>query len=193
MKMTQHWFRTNLGYGLVVVVPLAILLLLLARLVELLQAAAEAMQIETALGAGVAIVLAAAIIVIACVGIGAVVRTRIGTLSFEKLERIILRRVPGYELVGNILEGFAKDRSAYPAVMLRLHGPGTAVFGLVMEERDDGVLTVFVPTAPALTVGSLHVVERDRVTFLESGSVEMANCISQWGVGSTKALGGFRP
>jgi len=39
------------------------------------------------------------------------------------------------------------------------------VFGLVMEESQNGVLTVFLPSAPALTVGSLHVVERDRVPF----------------------------
>lgn len=193
MKKSRHWFRTNLGYGLVVVVPLAILLLLLTELVALLRVVADAMKLETALGAGAAVVLAAALIVAVCVAIGAAVRTRIGTLSFEKLEGVLLRHVPGYELVGNILEGFAKDKWVYPAVMLRLHGPGTAVFGLVMEERDDGVLTVFVPSAPALTVGSIHVVERDRVTFLDTGAVEVVNCVSQWGVGSGKALGGFRP
>jgi len=50
-----------------------------------------------------------------------------------------------------------------------------------------------VPSAPALTVGSLHVVDRDRVTFLEATTVDVANCISQWGIGSDKALGDFRP
>jgi uncharacterized membrane protein len=177
MKNSKSWFKTNLGYGLVVIVPLAILLLLLAKIVELLQMAAAAMELETALGAGAAIVLAFALVLLACVGIGAIVRTRLGTMSFQKVEQMLLRHIPGYELLGNILKGFAQDQSAYPAVMLQLHGPGSAVFGLVMEEHDNGVLTVFVPSAPALTVGTLHVVEQDRVTFLETSPVDVANCI----------------
>jgi uncharacterized membrane protein len=193
MKNSKSWFKTNLGYGLVVIVPLAILLLLLAKIVELLQMAAAAMELETALGAGAAIVLAFALVLLACVGIGAIVRTRLGTMSFQKVEQMLLRHIPGYELLGNILKGFAQDQSAYPAVMLQLHGPGSAVFGLVMEEHDNGVLTVFVPSAPALTVGTLHVVEKDRVTFLETSPVDVANCISQWGIGSGQALGGARP
>jgi uncharacterized membrane protein len=193
MKKSKSWFRTNLGYGLVVIVPLAVVLLLLAKVVELLQKAAAAMELESALGASVAIVLAIVLVLLACVAVGAIVRTRLGTLSFKKVEQVLLQHLPGYELLGNILKGFAKDQSAYPAVMLQLHGPGSAVFGLVMEEQDNGVLVVFVPSAPALTVGSVHVVERDRVTFLETSPVELANCISQWGVGADKALGGARP
>ena len=170
-----------------------VLLLLLAKVVELLQKAAEALEIDSAVGAGVAIALALALLLLVCVGIGAAVRTRLGTLSFNKMETTLLRHIPGYELLGNILKGFAKDKAAYPAVMVRLHDPGTAVFGLVMEEHGNGVLTVFVPSAPALTVGNLHVVERDRVTFLETSTVDVANCVSQWGVGSEKVLGSFRP
>jgi len=144
MKKSKNWFRTNLGYGLVVIVPLAVVLLLLAKVVELLQKAAAAMELESALGASVAIVLAIVLVLLACVAVGAIVRTRLGTLSFKKVEQVLLQHLPGYELLGNILKGFAKDQSAYPAVMLQLHGPGSAVFGLVMEEQDNGVLVVFV-------------------------------------------------
>ena len=193
MKKSKNWFRTNLGYGLVVIVPLAVVLLLLAKVVELLQKAAAAMELESALGASVAIVLAIVLVLLACVAVGAIVRTRLGTLSFKKVEKVLLEHIPGYELLGSVLKGFAKDQSAYPAVMLQLYGPGSAVFGLVMEEQDNGVLVVFVPSAPALTVGSVHVVERDRVTFLDTSPVEVVNCISQWGVGAEKALGGARP
>lgn len=193
MKKSKSWFRTNLGYGLVAIVPLAVLVLLIAKLVEILQMAATAMKLETALGAGIAIALALALVVLVSVGIGAAVRTRIGKLSFQKVEGAFFRHIPGYELLGNILKGFAVDKSAYPAVLVHLHGTGSAMFGLVMEEREDGVLTVFVPSAPALTVGTLHIVTRERVTFLETSTVEVANCVSQWGVGSGKALGGARP
>jgi hypothetical protein len=44
-----------------------------------------------------------------------------------------------------------------------------------------------------LTVGSLNVVERDRVTFLDASTPEVVKSISQWGIGSRKILGDFRP
>lgn len=193
MKKPGYSFKTNLLYGLVVIVPLAVLVLLIAKVVEILQTIALSLKLESTVGAGLAIVIALLLLLLVCLGIGAMVRTKIGTWSFKKLEQAILRRVPGYELLGNILKGFAKERDAYPAVLVHLHGPGSALFGLVMEENQNGVLTVFLPSAPALTVGSLHIVERDRVTFLDASTVDVANCISQWGIGSQKVLGDWRP
>jgi len=192
MKKSKSWFKTNLVYGLAVLVPVAILILLFANLVKLLQAVAASLGLESALGAGAAIAIALLFLLLVCLGMGAIVRTNIGSWSFKKFEDVILQRVPGYQLIGNVLKGFTKDKDAYPAVMVRLHGPGSAVFGLVMEEHQNGVLTVFLPSAPALTVGSLHVVERDRVTFLDASTVDVANCISQWGIGSEKVLGELR-
>ena len=192
MKKSKSWFKTNLVYGLAVLVPVAILILLFANLVKLLQAVAASLGLESALGAGAAIAIALLFLLLVCLGLGAIVRTNIGSWSFKKFEDVILQRVPGYQLIGNVLKGFTKDKDAYPAVMVRLHGPGSAVFGLVMEEHQNGVLTVFLPSAPALTVGSLHVVERDRVTFLDASTVDVANCISQWGIGSEKVLGELR-
>jgi hypothetical protein len=49
-----------------------------------------------------------------------------------------------------------------------------------------------VPSVPTLTVGSLHVVDRERVTMLEAGSIDVTNCISQWGIGSRKILGSVK-
>ena len=193
MKKSKNWFKTNIVYGLIVLIPVAVLIALIAKLVEILEKLAVSLNLDSALGAGAAVVIAFLLLLLVCLVIGAVVRTKIGALSFEKLESAVLQRLPGYELIGNVLKGFAKDKNAYPAVMVRLHGPGSAVFGLLMEEHENGVLTVFLPSAPAITVGSLHVVERDRVTFLEADTVDVANCISQWGIGSEKALGDFRP
>jgi uncharacterized membrane protein len=193
MKKPGYSFKTNFVYGLTVVIPLGVLVLLIAKVVEILQTVALSLKLESTISAAFAIVIALVLLLLVCLGIGTMVRTKIGTWSFEKLERAILRRVPGYEFVGNILKGFAQQTDAYPAVMVHLHGPGSAVFGLVMEENQNGVLTVFLPSAPAVTVGSLHVVERDRVTFLEASTPDVVNSISQWGIGSRKILGDFRP
>ena len=104
MNKPKSWFKTNLVYGLVVLVPLAILILLLASLVELLQAVAASLHLESALGAGAAIVIALLVLILVCLGMGAMVRTNVGSWSFKKLEDVILQRVPGYQLIGHILK-----------------------------------------------------------------------------------------
>jgi hypothetical protein len=48
---------------------------------------------------------------------------------------------------------------------------------------------VFVPLAPTLTIGAVHVVAADRVRLLES-AMEVTQSISRWGVGTRRALEG---
>ena len=118
-----------------------------------------------------------------------ILRSPAEDLSYEKFERTILIQIPGYKIISNALKGFAENKTAYRAELVQLYGPGTRVFGFVMEDNDDGSVTVFVPAVPTLTVGSLHVVNRELITILEAGSIDVTNCISQWGVGSQKILG----
>jgi uncharacterized membrane protein len=175
-----------------VLVPLAVIILLLAEIVEILENLAEPLQLQSATGVIGAIILALLLVLSICFIAGAIVRTRLGTWSFERFERKILFQIPGFKIISNALKGFAEERTAYSAALVQLYGPGTGVLGFVMEENDNGSLTVFVPSVPTLTVGSLHVVDRERVTLLEAGSIDVTNCISQWGIGSRKILGSIK-
>lgn len=193
MSTVVNAIKTNVVYGLIAIIPIAIVILLLAKVVEVLKGIgepiAERLDMAPVVAALVAVVVAVAVILVACFVIGAAVRTRIGAWSFEKVERAILARVPGYDLIQNVLRGFAEKRTAYPAALVSLFGPGTGVFGLVMENNGDGTVTVFIPSAPTLTVGAVHVVDRDRVRMLDAGLMSVTDCVSQWGVGSAKVLG----
>jgi uncharacterized membrane protein len=192
MKKTKSVFRTNVIYGVLVLVPLAVIILLLAEIVEILENLAEPLQLQSATGVIGAIILALLLVLSICFIAGAIVRTRLGTWSFERFERKILFQIPGFNIISNALKGFAEERTAYRAALVQLYGPGTGVLGFVMEENDNGSLTIFVPSVPTLTVGSLHVVDRERVTLLEAGSIDVTNCISQWGIGSRKILGSIK-
>ena len=66
---------------------------------------------------------------------------------------------------------------------------GTAVLGFVMEDEGDPFLTVYVPSAPIMTAGAIHVVERSRVQLIKGSSMDAANCIGQWGLGLKKFRG----
>jgi len=192
MKETKSGFRTNVIYGVLVLVPLAVIVLLLAKIVEILEKIAEPLNLQSATGVIGAIILALLLVLVVCFLVGAIVKTRLGSWSFERFERTILFQIPGFEIISNALKGFAEKRTAYRAALVQLYGPGTGVLGFVMEENDNDSLTIFIPSVPTLTMGSLHVVDRERVTLLEAGSIDVTNCISQWGIGSQKILGSVK-
>jgi len=193
VKNNNSIFRTNVIYGVLVLVPLAVIVLLLAKIVEIIDKIAAPLNLQSATSIIGAFILAVLLVLTVCFVVGAFVRTRLGSWSLERFERTILKQIPGYEIISNALKGFAEKKTAYRAALVQLYGPGTGVLGFIMEENDNGSLTVFVPAVPTLTVGSLHVVNRDRVTMLEAGSIDVSNCISQWGTGSQKILGSIEP
>lgn len=187
--MKHSSFRTNVLYGLVVLIPVAVVGLILFQLLAFLRKFAEFVGIESQVSAGAAVLAALVLLLIICYAIGVVVRTRIGAWSFERVERKILQHLPGYKITSSILKGFASTEKSYPPVLAQLYSEGAEVMGLVVEENDNGTLTVFVPTAPVMTVGQLHILSRDRVTYLDGTMIDMVNCVTEWGTGSSKLIG----
>jgi uncharacterized membrane protein len=188
MKEPKNLIKTNISYGLIVLVPTAIIVLLIAKLAEILGGLAESIGLRSATSTVMAMFLAIVVLFLFCFIVGTLVRTRIGAWSFDKFERTVLKQVPGYEIINSVLKGFAEDRSAYPTALIQLFGPGTAVLGFVMEESEDGRVTVFIPSAPMVTAGTVHIVEREKVTFIDAGAIEVTECISHWGAGSRKII-----
>lgn len=174
-------------YGLFIIVPLGIVFLLLVKLTEILKTIAAPLGLESAFGAMVALIIAitGALVMVLLFSwiVGSVIRR---VVSYDKFEGAILKKIPGYQIIATITKGFSEGKNAYPPVMVEIYGPGVAAYGFIMEEHDNGQLAVFVPSTPVLTVGNLYMVDRERVTHLTAGASEIADCISQWGIGSKK-------
>lgn len=181
--------KTNVLYGVIFLIPIAIMGLLFVKLTELLTDVADLVGIESKWGAGAAVVVALIALLVVCFAVGVLVRTKLGSISFEFLEARALKHLPGYELISHVLKGFAESDETHRPALISLHGPGTAVLGLIMEENDNDTMTIFVPASPAMTIGTIHVVQNDRVSVLDAGLMDTANCVTQWGIGTRKLLG----
>ena len=88
-------FRANIVYGLLVLAPLGIVVLVLAKGVEVLRAIseplAELLKVESGVFVGASAVLIAAIgLVLSCYLVGSFVRTSVGSWSFDKLEKTLV-------------------------------------------------------------------------------------------------------
>lgn len=180
-------------YGLIVIVPIGIVFLLLVKLTEILEKLAAPLGLETSFGAAIALLIAVVVAVLVVVLIGWIVGALMQRiLSYQRFETALLNQIPGYQIVSNIAKGFAAGETRYPAALVELHGPGIGVLGFVMEEHDNDQVTVYVPSVPVPTVGSIYVVKRERLTLLDARAADVADCISQWGVGSKKVVAGSK-
>jgi len=190
MKKSNPNIKTKLIYGVIVIIPLAIITIVLVKVIELLEIVAKAIGIDSSFGAGLTIILALVFLLLVCYVVGALVHTKIGAWSFGAFEEKLLLQIPGYRIISNVLKGFAEEETnAYQPALIQLGLPGTSVLGFVMDENHNDTLTVFVPSIPAITIGALYIVERSRVTLLDISHLEIVNCMTEWGMGSNKFIG----
>jgi uncharacterized membrane protein len=62
--------------------------------------------------------------------------------------------------------------------------------GFIIEEHEEGKLTVFVPISPTPTLGQVFLVPGSQVQKLEAKFVEVVNSLTQWGMESKKLFKG---
>jgi uncharacterized membrane protein len=179
---------TNTLYGLIALIPVALVVVLIVQLLKLLDQVARPLTLDSRLSAALVLVIGLVVLIIVSFVLGSVIQTRLGSITFDAIEKKLLKRLPFYEPIASILRGVAHKTAGYQPALITLYGPGTAVFGLVMEENDNDTVTVFVPSAPTMAVGLVHVVRRDRVTPLKASLADISGCLSEWGVGSRKLL-----
>jgi uncharacterized membrane protein len=197
MKGLASRIRTNIIYGAIALMPVAILVYIFIKLFRFLKKLSEPLApylgTNPYFGTGLLIVATIFALFGLCYLFGVLINTQIGAMLFEKVKSRMSENIPGYEIIANLLGGIAGDKMSFPPALITLLAPGTAVLGFVMEDEGDPYLTVYVPSAPVMTVGAIHVVERSRVQLIEGSSMEAANCVGQWGLGLKEFRRGTTP
>jgi uncharacterized membrane protein len=197
MKEVPSRIRTNIIYGAIALLPVAalgyIIVELFGFLRKLSEPLAQYLSINTYLDTALLFALTIFTLLALCYFFGALVNTQIGALTFDKVEKRAHDIIPGYKIIASLLRGIAGNEMSYPPALVTLFAPGTAVLGFVMEDEGDPYLTVFVPTAPLMTAGAIHVVERSRVQLIEGSRMDAAKCVTQWGMGMKTFRGATTP
>jgi len=124
------------------------------------------------------------LVLIACLLIGIMVRTRIGRTAWERIENSLFQRIPGYALFRSLthrLAGETQDNEWKPALA---EIEEALVPAFIIEELEDGRFTVFVPSVPTILAGAIYILSADRVHPLSVPFTQAIKAVSQWGSGS---------
>jgi uncharacterized membrane protein len=183
MKTLAEFTKTTLIGGVLIILPIYIAVLLLAKTVKGLLAPVTA-QIPA--GVGFRQIFAIVLLVAVCFVVGLVVRTRPGLRAKNAFEQAVLEKLPGYTFVRGLakrLTGRGEEQTLQPALV---EIEDALVPALIVEELEDGSYTVLVPSAPTPMAGSIYILPRDRVHPVDIPLTKAIGVFSKWGTGAGK-------
>ncbi len=119
---------------------------------------------------------------------GAVMRSTTGRRLGNWVESATLGKLPGYNAIKQLIAGFAGggDDSFQPALLNSSDGEQELAY--VVEDQGDGKVTVLIPWAPTPFAGSIKIVQKDRVTLIDTDLGNFTKVLSHWGIGAKDML-----
>ena len=133
-------------------------------------------------------VIAALVITAASLVIGIIAMFSVFAALGHKIETNILYRVPMYKMLKIISSSLVQaDKSdVAPALLKASDGGGDPCY--VMEEHENGLATVLLPWSPASFAGSIKVVPKSQLEYLNCSIDEFSRSISLMGIGIAECV-----
>ena len=191
MRRFLDFIKTTAIGGLLVIVPIAIILFVLAQLAYGLYSVSETIVGKLRIETGDALVIAgitALSLVGLCFLMGLLVQTRLGAWLRRWFNRNVGRRIPMFNAISSLTRRFAGvDGHQFAPVEVDLYGSDASLLGFLIETLPDGRCVVFIPSAPVATVGNVYIVGSEKVTPVDGSVADTLTAVTQWGV-DTKDL-----
>ena len=122
MKRLASGIRTNIIYGAIALLPVAVLVYVLVKLFSFLKKLSAPLlpylSANPYLDTLLLVLLTVLIVLALCYIFGALVNTQIGALSFERIEKKARDIIPGYEIIENLLRGIAGNKMSYSPALI---------------------------------------------------------------------------
>ena len=192
MKYAREFVTSTVVGGLFIVVPVYLALLLLLKGMK--SAAGLVRPIAALLPDWIPAegLFSLVLVLVVCFFVGAAVRTRTGRIVRERVEKAFFERLPGYGLLRSLTQRLANDgdETAWKPALVEIEDALVPAF--IIEELDDGRLTVFVPSVPTPFAGAVYILNRERVHALDVPFTQAIRSVSRWGSGSKDLVAAMR-
>ncbi len=180
--------RTTLVGGLLVVLPIYITTLLVAKTISGLLGFFAPVAATVPVSVHWRGLVAGGIVVGVCFVAGLVVRTGPGLRAKNAFEAAVLEKIPGYSLIRGLagrVTGTQTD-STFAVALVELEDALVPAF--IVEELPDGNFTVFVPSVPTPAAGAIYILPASRVHPVDVPFTTGLSVISRWGQGAGDLL-----
>ena len=142
MKTLAEFTKTTLIGGVLIILPIYVAVLLLAKAVNGLMALLAPVTAQIPAGVQFRQIIAILVLIAICFVVGLVVRTGPGLRAKNAFERAVLEKLPGYTFLRGLakrLTGRSEEHTLEPALV---EIEDALVPALIVEELEDGSYTV---------------------------------------------------
>ena len=184
MKFAREFLTNVLVGGLLIVLPIYLAVLVLLKGMQSVAALVRPLTLLLPDWLPAENLLSLVLVLVICFLIGIAVRTRVGRILRERMERSLFERLPGYALFRSLTQRLAGEgrENAWKPALVEIEEALVPAF--IIEELEDGRFTVFVPSVPTPLAGAVYILSRERVHPLDVPFTQAISSISRWGSGS---------
>ncbi len=184
MRTIAEFTKTTLIGGILIVLPIYVSLLLLAKAVQGVLAAVK--PITAGIPASVEFheILAILALAAVCFIAGLIVRTGPGLRAKNAVEATLLEKLLGYALLRGLagrVTGQADETGFAPALA---EIEEALVPARIVEKLEDGSYTVLVPSVPTPMAGAIYILPPERVHPVDMPFTVALKVFSKWGTGA---------
>lgn len=187
MRVLVEFIKTTLLGGFLIILPVYVSLLLLAKLVLGLLAVVKPIAARIPASVQLREIVAILVLAGACFVAGLIVRTAPGLKAKNALEGALLEKLPGYALLrglaGRLIgQEDGADGVGFAPALVEIEE--ALVPALIVEKLDDGSYTVLVPSVPTPMAGALYILPPERVHPVDIPFTTALKVFTKWGAGA---------
>jgi uncharacterized membrane protein len=178
--------------GFFILLPFLIAYLMIGQLVDMLLALTQPLidlmpgiVFETE---GWRRVVAFGVLIVICILVAQFAHTRLARAFGSWFERTVMSKFAPYAVLKSLSARLSgeEDDKLQPALMTV--APDTRMLVAIVEELEDGNVTVFVPMAPTPAVGHLQIVSPSKLEKLDCSMSDALGWTLNWGSGTRDIL-----
>lgn len=193
-KIIRFLKTTAIG-GLLFLLPLIVIGALIGQVVPIVMSVAELLgeyiPVKTPGGIGLLILLAIVVVLLLCFAAGLLARRSLGKRITENFEKYLLLLFPRYAILKDQMAGSIGGHETRPRmkpVLVRFED--SQRIGFEIERTDEGLVTVYLPSAPDPWLGTVVLLNADRVDQAEIEFGDTVAIFEQLGRGSAALFAG---
>ena len=193
MKTIARFLKVTLVGGLLVVLPLWVSLLMLAKAIngalKMLLPIAKLLP-QKIVHEKIAAML---LLLLICFVVGLLTRTQLGQRIGHWIVENILDRIPGFALIRGMTRQFVgnKEETLFQPALVEIEEALVPAF--IIEKHTDGQLTVFVSSSPTPMAGAIYILSPERVHPVDVPLRKAMVCVTKWGAGAAEMRAAMRP
>jgi uncharacterized membrane protein len=186
MKGFFRFLKSTILGGLLVVVPLAILGAIVAKVVEVIGSVIgpvlALLPVKSVSVVSLSLLIACLVLLLVCFLAGLLAELALTQRVLKSVESLIMSKVPGYTLMKSVGENLLGMEGQQDRQTVLVHFEQTSQLGFLMSTLPDGRLVVFVPDVPHAMSGTLHIVAPERAEHLPLKIADAIHTLGRLGV-----------